>query len=164
MWSTRNIERFLRGRKKTNDVGGIKDGVLSYKMMSENIATVYEGLIFNKSSPYYEDFNEMIGRMMSSGLTDYWYANDYSRDYDKSDAKMGPQVLTLEHLKFGFLICIALLAIGLLLFMAERLVGKKQQVTIIKNRPENIKRCESSNERLPRNSKQFKRKLLDRQQ
>lgn len=66
-----------------------RSGVSSIK--TQALRTMYTGLTLQKFSPFYEILNEEIG----------------------------PQVLTTDHLRIGFIFCIVLVSFAIVAFVAE---------------------------------------------
>lgn len=95
-----------------------KSGTSSSIYLKENLATTSEGLLFQNYCPFYEAFNEVIGRMLSSGLIRYWYENQYKK-IDNFLVEIGPQILTLDHLGVGFIACLIPLMLSILVFFIE---------------------------------------------
>jgi len=96
-----------------------KTGRPSIRLMDQTIAVFHAGMKFNKFSPFFEAFNEKIGRMVSSGLikvNSLVYSNEKIHTYVP---EIGPQVLTLDQLRFGFLIIIACLVLSIVVFILE---------------------------------------------
>lgn len=99
-----------------------RSGFPSLNTLKENFITVFEGYAFVQYSPYYEEFNEKIGRMLSSGLIDYWISNFIPGWRDKIQMdEVGPQILSIEHLEIGFYICMVPLALAAIVFLVEML-------------------------------------------
>lgn len=76
--------------------------------------------MFKPFSPFFESFNMKIDQLVSSGLISYWVniaGNKYG--YKRKISEIGPEVLTMEHLGIGFLVCFIPLFIGFLVFIAE---------------------------------------------
>jgi len=94
-------------------------GYSSLKFLPENIATVHRGLVFNPFNPFYEIFNEMIGRMIASGLVQHWTQNILDGMTTKREDEDGPQVLTLEQLEICFYVCIVPFAFCVAAFLLE---------------------------------------------
>lgn len=115
-WAVRNLANFIQSRQYIS-------GIPSFKILTENLATVHRGLAFNYNSPYFEAFNEIIGRMVSSGLPNYWFNAKYLKDFDPRVPDIGPQVLNLGHLQIGFFACLVLFIIGFLIFLGEKAFG-----------------------------------------
>lgn len=97
-----------------------RSGSSSFMMMKERFKTLNYGLAFNRSSPFYETFNEKITRMIDAGLTDYWIQKTVNpRGLKKSVETIGPEILTMEHLDIAFKISLIAFASSLIVFLAE---------------------------------------------
>lgn len=91
----------------------------------------------NKFSPYYEILNKCLLEIIESGLI-YRIVRPYEERPDTDP--IGPQVLTMEPLEWGFIICGVFLAISAAIFGAERLVygikrGPKNQNVVAHGKP-----------------------------
>lgn len=119
----------------------LRSGLPSLNTLEENLITVYEGCAFKRYSPFYEEFNEKIGRMLASGLIDYWFSNYVPGWREKNvGEEIGPQVLTMEHVETGFYVCMVPLVLAVIVFLIEiiypwlkNLLIKYMLVMLIKN-------------------------------
>jgi len=94
-------------------------GVTSIRLLKENLATTHQGLSFPPFSPYFETFNDAIGRLVSSGLVKYWHENDIKSNRNDFPEDIGPQVLTLEQLEICFYACLIPLILCFGVFFIE---------------------------------------------
>ena len=93
-------------------------GAASVVMLEDDWITTYSGIIFKAFSPFFEIYNEMLGRLESNGGLEEW------RDWNQYPTKpnvdeIGPQVLTMDHLWIGFLAWLIPLALSALVFAFE---------------------------------------------
>lgn len=103
-----------------NYLNRYRHGSPSIKTLNENIQMYFMGLRFPDYSPFYEEFNEKIHDMISSGLIEYFRSTEAS--VKKADDDVGPQVLTFQHLRMGFIFCLVPLGISAVVFLGEILV------------------------------------------
>lgn len=104
-----------------NQIGqSFRSGTASLTLLDETIATFPAGQKFNSYCPFYETFNRKIDRMISSGLIRHWYDEFYTRKSFKiKPEETGPEVLTMDHLGIGFLVCLIPLVLGIIAFVVE---------------------------------------------
>ena len=95
-----------------------RSGTSSLILLDEDYKTVPSGIIFKNFSPYLEIYNEMLGWLESNGLTKHWAQEFYGYTLKKVE-DIGPQVLTMDHLKIGFVACIIPLVLSAFIFVAE---------------------------------------------
>lgn len=96
-----------------------RNGVSSLMILEERIKNFYIGIIFEIENPFHENINEMILYLLSGGIIDYWVkSNQKRRGIFKLD-EFGPQVLTMEHLEVGFMICCFPLTLSFIVFLLE---------------------------------------------
>lgn len=99
----------------------LRSGFIDFTTLEETLSTIPMGLRFPERSPYYETFNNKIGRMVSNGVVRRWMR--YMRNpkgIKRTKEEIGPQILTLDHLGVGFLACTIPLALGIIAFIFER--------------------------------------------
>jgi len=98
-----------------------RDGDLSFKLLAENVVTIYMSKIFKPFCPFFESINSKIDQLMSAGIISHWINSDKLKiNFDE----IGPQVLTWEHLELGFAVCMIPLLIGIVVFLCECFVPK----------------------------------------
>lgn len=71
----------------------------------------------------YETFNRKVIQLIESGLATKYINEDEINNAELRVEPPGLQVLTMNHLEFGFQIWLAFLAIALLVFLLEFLLG-----------------------------------------
>ena len=98
------------------DNAAYRSGTTSLTYMEENSKLVYTGIVFNDSSPFIEVYNEKLGWLKTGGLLDYWKLYEY---LPPKLEEIGPQILTLDHLRVAFLLCFAPLSLCFAAFIAE---------------------------------------------
>lgn len=94
-----------------------RTGTPSFVVINENLGSIFMALGFKYNNPFYEVFNEFIGRMISSGLTDYWDMEGKSNQKIVEDSS--PQILIMEHLSVGFYACIIPAILAVIVFLLE---------------------------------------------
>lgn len=92
-------------------------------MLDETFITIPASLMLPLYSPLVEIFNEKIHQMHSGGLI-YYLEKNYTnpKGLKNQPEEIGPQVLTMEHLEIGFLVCLCPMALSVLVFAGERTV------------------------------------------
>lgn len=89
-------------------------------MTSSPLMFIFEGLSFRAFNPVIESFNEVLFRLLSNGLMQKFLDDyQYPRDPNEKEDPIGPQVLTMDDLGVGFLICCIPLALSVVVFVAE---------------------------------------------
>ena len=100
-----------------------RSGETSLVLLDEVYVTFPVVLLFKDYSPYLETYNEMLGWMESNGLIGLW--RQYKMGYSvRKSEDIGPQVLTLDHLKIGFLACLISINFCIAAFIGEVLLPK----------------------------------------
>lgn len=113
---------------------GYRSGVSSLLVLKEAIETVFVATQFVPFDPFYELYYEMMSRLADGGFLSYW--NDLHtnpRGQKQKIDKIGPQVLTIEHLMIGFQICLTAAAVSMIAFLAE-FAGKILEKLILKGK------------------------------
>lgn len=103
-----------------------RNGFSSISLMSASRSFIMFGMVFKPFSPLYETINEKVHHMMSGGIMQYLYREQHRSEKTscndkvrKREEPIGPQVLTMEHLQYGFLICLILLGLSFVVFAVE---------------------------------------------
>lgn len=90
---------------------------VSHPILNERLISNHMSMCLPKEHVIYHAFNVKIIQMVESGLAKK-YVDDYI--YKKKIAEQnGPVVLDLDHLGFGFLICLFCLLVAFLCFLIE---------------------------------------------
>lgn len=93
-----------------------RSGHSSVRILKEKFQSFYVGLMMNPS-PFNDLIDNMIRNLLSGGIIGHWSRNFlYST---KSFEEAGPQVLSMDHLEIGFIICFFPLGLSLIVFFAE---------------------------------------------
>jgi hypothetical protein len=93
-------------------------GVSSFHETGESFKSIYYGFITDP--PMRERTSLIASRLHESGIISKMYNDLYKLNLPKqTPPEIGPQVLTLDHLKAGFVICFVLFTISLVVFAAE---------------------------------------------
>lgn len=99
---------------------GYRSGISSITLLEENMISTPMSHYFPAYSPLFEIFNEKIHQLLAGGFFFYWDENYYnSKLYVNKPEEIGPQVLTMEHLKVGFLVCLCPLILSIVIFFGE---------------------------------------------
>lgn len=97
-----------------------RGGFPSIEILEGNVETVYLSLELPSFSPLVEVFNEKIYQLLASGVVSYWqYCLLYPTGLKKKLDEIGPQVLTMEHLSVGFLVCLCPFILSIFVFVCE---------------------------------------------
>ena len=115
-------------RAFSNDINAVmfyayRSGETSLVKLDEDYMTFPIALLFKDYSPYLETYNEMLGWMESNGLIGLWRQN-YMEYSDRKSEDIGPQKLTMDHLKLGFLACLIPISFCIAAFISEVLLPK----------------------------------------
>ena len=94
----------------------------SLVLLEEDYKMIYAGIYFRAFSPFFETYNEMLGWMETFGFIELWRRRAEYNLQSKSE-EIGPQVLTMDHLRVGFLACLIPLTISAFAFFVELFVG-----------------------------------------
>ena len=106
-----------------------RSGITSLAALDEDYITYHSGIPFRNFSPYFETFNDVKIWFESNGIMEKWRQD--SRDSSTKPDELGPQILTMDHLKIGFLACLVPLVFSIAAFIAE-LVRSKVEIAIKK--------------------------------
>ena len=111
-WKINFIEDYYSGRKT------------SLVLLEEDYKKFYRGVVFKKFSPFLETYNEMPAWMQAFGFMEVWKRN-FVYDFVKYKIEeIGPQVLTMDHLRIGFIACLVPLVVSAIVFFAEILKAR----------------------------------------
>lgn len=78
---------------------------------------------FPPFNPFFEEFNGKVALMVSSGVIERWYRDFFALSHVKRIAdEIGPEVLTMEHLDIGFVVCLIPMGLSVLVFICELVV------------------------------------------
>ena len=86
-------------------------------MLEENYKTLHYGIVFKEFSPFFETYNELKGWLESNG-----WMEKFRQEYKMltiEPEELGPQVLTMDHLKLGFLACLIVAAVSVAAFVSK---------------------------------------------
>lgn len=98
-----------------------RSGFSSLVLLDENVMSSCRAMNFPPFSPFYEEFNGKVSRMISGGLIEYWYSNYLGLKKAIRVDEIGPEILTMEHLEIGFVICLIPMVLSILVFISELL-------------------------------------------
>jgi hypothetical protein len=97
-----------------------RSGVSSIKILEERVETYFEVFIFMPSNPFFDYFNQIMAELAAGGFLSYWRKLEINpKGIERKIDKIGPQVLTMEHLMIGFVVCLVPCAIGATTFVFE---------------------------------------------
>jgi hypothetical protein len=102
-------------------------GISSLNLAKETVGNSYLVFYFTPLNPMYEEINHKSLQLQESGIL----ANIMKKvTNEKSNMQIftGPQVLKVQHLKAGFLICTALLVMSFVVFMIELFLKRSKKL------------------------------------
>lgn len=71
-------------------------------------------------NPFFDYFNQILGELEAGGFLIYWRKNEINpQGFKRKLEEIGPQVLTMEHLEIGFLVCLFPFGISAIVFVFE---------------------------------------------
>ena len=86
-------------------------------MLEENYKTLDSAIVFKEYSPFFETCNEIKGSLESNGIMEKFRQNNKILRIEPEE--LGPQVLTMDHLRLGFLACLIVAAVSVAAFFGE---------------------------------------------
>lgn len=97
-------------------------GITSLKLMKQ--FTGFRPLSFSFPHSHFliEEYNEIIRRLRDSGIINFWYEL-FIRKNEKVEA-FGPEVLTLDQLRVGFIACLIPLSMSFVAFVCELIINR----------------------------------------
>lgn len=93
-------------------------GKIKFAVLKEKIITDFLSLTTDKNHFLYESMNRKIVQLVESGVADKYVRE---QTIHIPEEKIGPVVLTLDHLGFGFQIWLGSLTIAFMFFLLEHL-------------------------------------------
>lgn len=98
-----------------------RNGFSSLLRLNEKVHSLYLGIPFNSFSPYRDITDKIIHDLAAGGLSHYWLRQDLNpKDRRTIIEDLGPQVLTLDHLAIGFIVCAVPLGLSMLMLAFEK--------------------------------------------
>lgn len=97
-----------------------RSGFSSLEVLKETVRNVYFGLWFKAFSPFNEILNDRILRLFDGGIIQYWtnYRLD-PKSIKKVAEDIGAQILTMDHLEIGFIVCLIPITIAGFVLLIE---------------------------------------------
>lgn len=121
----------------------LRTGQSSILLLKETFRNLFIGLTFKDFSPFYEMLDVKIGEMNAAGLIGLWWTREFqNNDRKRTVEDIGPQVLTMDHLEIGFMICLVPLTFSVIAFFAELLI---KYLKILFKKPYNFSFLRSCN-------------------
>lgn len=92
-----------------------RTGTTSLQLLDKNVFYLFGGLRFKPFNILFKNLNEKTSRLFEAGFSNYWitYVKEMRTD------KIGPEVLTMDHIGIGFITCLIPLAIAFVVFLTE---------------------------------------------
>lgn len=97
-----------------------RSGVSSILILEEKVETLFQVFLFMPANPFFDFFNQIMSELAAGGLLSYWRKFEINpKGLKRKVDKIGPQVLTMDHLEIGFLVCLLPCGIGAIIFVFE---------------------------------------------
>lgn len=103
-----------------------RSGFPSLSLLPGPVITVMHGMMFKNYNPFYEMVDDKIRQMIPGGIMQHLYKEQVrikktssENSVRNSKEPIDPQVLTMDQLKIGFLICAAMLCLSTIVFVVE---------------------------------------------
>lgn len=96
-----------------------RGGVSSLNILDEIKKVVQVGLVSAPFSPFFDECNDLIGRMVSGGFFNLWKSRRVNNGWNRKAEDIGPQVLTMEHMEVAFLASLLPFTFAIIAFIAE---------------------------------------------
>lgn len=93
---------------------------MPFKILQKTFRTAYVGFLTKRNYFLNNQLDRKVTQAVESGLMDFWRPEMKPKPANNT----GPQVLTLEHLAVGFLICMVCLLIAFIFFVIEHVQQK----------------------------------------
>ena len=126
-----NRATVLTHRQTINEIEIVdyRSGKTSLVLINEDYKMIYSAIMFKAFNPFIETCMEILGWMEAFGFMELWRREwIYLPSINSED--VGPQVLTMDHLRVGFLACCIPLILSVAAFIAE-LVWSRLDLIII---------------------------------
>lgn len=95
-------------------------GNYSWEVLPRRIMTADGGMAFPIFHYFFEPFNELVDRIIPSGLTEHWTRTWFKSRYnEKKSTYKPPIVLTMNHLVVGFQVWLLCLLMSFVCFLYE---------------------------------------------
>lgn len=108
-----------------------RSGVSSIKILGEKVDTFFLTFKFIAFNPFVDYINQIMDELAAGGFLSYWRKLEMNpKGFKTKIDDIGPQVLTMEHLEIGFVICLYLYAICEIIFVFE-IVFNRENVSKI---------------------------------
>lgn len=128
------IETFMTVAVRRIEATFYRSGHHSLHIVRQTIYDLQFGIVFRRFHPFYEAFNDIALKIISSGIVEHLMRTQTKRggEVDKKiEEDLGPQVLTMDHLDVAFLACITPLILAVLAFVVE-IVAKLIKIIVNK--------------------------------
>ena len=135
-----------------------RSGTTSVVVLEEDYKLLYAGMMFRAFCPYLEIYNQILGMMESNGQMEYWRQNFYYPPSPPKPEDIGPQVLTMDHLRIGFLACCIPAVLSIFAFIGE-LVWSRIVISVKKNYENAVKHAQQKNFLSSQASLKFERRI-----
>lgn len=102
-----------------------RSGFSSVEILKEVVRTTFLGIRFQEFSPFFEIVNGEVLRLLAGGILQHSWRHKINPKGERRVVEViGPQVLSMDHLEIGFIICLIPLAIGIVVFGVEFLIPR----------------------------------------
>ena len=116
--SNKVTQSIYRGLLNEIEQNSPNKAATSVTTLEENYILATRGMMFLPFNPFFEIYNEILGRLESNGFMEFWRQKYWPSEAIKH-SDIGPQVLTMDHLMIGFLACLIPAVVSILVFIGE---------------------------------------------
>lgn len=103
-----------------------RSGTASFVALDDLYNSMYCGVTFNSFSPFIETFSEQFDKLADNGIIAQFMEGrknfGRSTSAPRKEDKVGPQILTLDHLDVGFYACLMPLVFSFTFFLVELII------------------------------------------
>lgn len=107
---------------KLSERKNLRDGKMSFKFLEEELRDVFVTFSMTLSSPFFEEFESKIQRLVEAGICPKKLNGKNVEDFlrpGKLESKVPALVLNMDDLAIGFLICSVPLVLSVVAFICE---------------------------------------------
>lgn len=105
-------------------------GRLFKRLLKSRLFLKTFGMMFPRNHKLFSIFDTKVQQLFEAGLIDH-YASEYYKDVMNQKLfahlyQRGPEVLTLQHLKAGFMVCFVPFSLSVIAFLSEWIIKFKE--------------------------------------
>lgn len=103
-----------------------RSGISSLHILERPTSLTFYGIPLKPYSPFNHLLNDIVLRLAAAGIFEndyknFYYSNGHKRTLQED---IGPQVLTMEHVEIGFLVCLIPCFLSIVAFVLECLIPR----------------------------------------